>query len=114
MQKTRIFFDELNFVEGIKEIRKFYENKGPIMIILPDENAVEMANSRNLGNDKTDFISLDEFISGDGSWRIRRDYKKAVIFRPDQRYAKDAMGLDIEIHVKRTIKKKEETKNETV
>lgn len=118
MQKTKTFFDEENFVEGIKNIGKYYLNKGPVMVVLPDEDAVEMVNSRNLGNDNTDFISLDNYICGDKSWRIQRDYKKIILFRPDQRYSRDAMGLDVEIRVKRTMKKptdkKEETSNETI
>lgn len=111
MQKTRIFFDEENFVEGIKNIAKFYKDRGHVMVVLPDENAVEMSYKRFGDIDILNFISLETFIT-DSKWRLEQEYKKVIIFRPDQLFEKKSLGLDIEIHVKRTMRKKEETKNE--
>lgn len=110
MQKTRIFFDEENFVEGLKNINNFYKDRGHVMIVVPDETAVEMCEKR-FNDGVLDFISLSSFIS-DSTWRLTKEYKKVIIFRPDQLFEKKSLGLDVEIHVKRTMKKKEETKNE--
>lgn len=107
MQKSRLYFDEENFVEGIKTIVKA-NSRVPVMVVMPDADAVEMVHNKNLANDFTDFMSLDDYISGDNAWRIQRDYKKVIIYRADQRYLKIAMGCDLEMHIKRTMKKKED------
>ena len=64
MQKSRLYFDEENFVDGIKAIVKA-NSKVPVMVVMPDKDAVEMVYSKNLANNFTDFMSLDAYISGD-------------------------------------------------